>query len=360
MEIDSNDFNEKKSQSFNEISYLWQTLNSFLSYEEFSIKKIEEEEKNISGLIIKYGKHLNLKKFEEKFQKIKHAIKLNSQILHFIAEPYLMKFEIPENFTPYSNEYQVSRIRSIFRIIMRDWSEDGKIERDQSYSLIVQKLNEYFPDQQKRNEIKVLVPGCGLGRLPFEIAYNGYFCEGNDFSLQLLLTSSMIINTKVEKVNQFSIFPYLHETSNTIKNEDRLKEVKFPDIDTFQISNEKFSICGGDFIEVYRNQQNQWDCVVTCFFIDTAHVIYNYIEIIWEILKPNGIWINFGPLQYHWADLPGETSLEISYEELKEFSISLGFNFQFETFTSCSYTSCPNSMLQYTYNSSFFVCSKKY
>jgi hypothetical protein len=32
-----------------------------------------------------------------------------------------------------------------------------------------------------------------------------------------------------------------------------------------------------------------WDAVVTCFFIDTAHNIVEYIEIIARILKPGGV-----------------------------------------------------------------------
>lgn len=37
-----------------------------------------------------------------------------------------------------------------------------------------------------------------------------------------------------------------------------------------------------------------WDCVATCFFIDTAHNVIDYIDTIWKILKPGGIWINVG------------------------------------------------------------------
>lgn len=32
-----------------------------------------------------------------------------------------------------------------------------------------------------------------------------------------------------------------------------------------------------------------WDAVVTCFFIDTAHNIVEYIEIISRILKEGGV-----------------------------------------------------------------------
>lgn len=49
-----------------------------------------------------------------------------------------------------------------------------------------------------------------------------------------------------------------------------------------------------------------WDCVATCFFIDTAHNVIDYIDTIWKILKPGGIWINVGKydqllfLTYFW------------------------------------------------------------
>ncbi len=39
---------------------------------------------------------------------------------------------------------------------------------------------------------------------------------------------------------------------------------------------------------------DDWDCVTTCFFIDTAHNIIEYVERLWKILKPGGVWINFG------------------------------------------------------------------
>lgn len=39
---------------------------------------------------------------------------------------------------------------------------------------------------------------------------------------------------------------------------------------------------------------DSWDCVTTCFFIDTAHNVIEYVETIWKILKPGGAWINLG------------------------------------------------------------------
>lgn len=42
--------------------------------------------------------------------------------------------------------------------------------------------------------VKVLVPGAGLGRLAFEIASRGYSCQGNEFSLFMLIASNFVLN----------------------------------------------------------------------------------------------------------------------------------------------------------------------
>ena len=41
---------------------------------------------------------------------------------------------------------------------------------------------------------------------------------------------------------------------------------------------------------------DQWDCIACSFFIDTAHNVIEYIENIYNILKPGGVWINFGKM----------------------------------------------------------------
>lgn len=38
----------------------------------------------------------------------------------------------------------------------------------------------------------------------------------------------------------------------------------------------------------------KWDAVVTCFFIDTAKNIVDYLETIHKVLKTGGVWINAG------------------------------------------------------------------
>jgi carnosine N-methyltransferase len=73
----------------------------------------------------------------------------------------------------------------------------------------------------------------------------------------------------------------------------------------------------GEFISVYHDQLAQWNAVVTCFFLDTGNNILDYIEHIHKILRKGGVWLNLGPLEYHYSKIMTETSVELSWEEIR-------------------------------------------
>ena len=117
----------------------------------------------------------------------------------------------------------------------------------------------------------------------------------------------------------------------------------------------------GDFVQVYgqQSQYNEWDCVVTCFFIDCANNVVEFIEIIHKILKKGGIWINLGPLLYHFCDTSHELSIEPSYEDIHDIIEKTGFEFVKEDKNvKTSYSQNPASMAHLYYSSVFFVARK--
>ena len=78
------------------------------------------------------------------------------------------------------NDAAQDKVRSTLRSFVRDWSVEGKPERDACYTPVLEALNRHFPldnagenSKRQRGDIKVLVPGCGLGRLAMEIAAEG-------------------------------------------------------------------------------------------------------------------------------------------------------------------------------------------
>ena len=72
---------------------------------------------------------------------------------------------------------------------------------------------------------------------------------------------------------------------------------------------------------------DKWDCIATCYFMDTAHNIITYLENIYSILKPGGYWVNFGEYNYFLRNInPGcDCNATTSIKEYFAFSCSSGF-----------------------------------
>lgn len=82
---------------------------------------------------------------------------------------------------------------------MRDWSSEGAAERSQSYDWIVDKARQYLPDPGSLGTpTRVLVPGCGLARLPCDLAAAGFYATGNEFSFYMLVAASFMLNETAE------------------------------------------------------------------------------------------------------------------------------------------------------------------
>lgn len=91
----------------------------------------------------------------------------------------------------------------------------------------------------------------------------------------------------------------------------------------------------GDFVEIYglMEQGSRFDAVVTCFFIDTATDILQYLAVIRHVLRPNGMWINAGPLHYH-----KNSTIAYSYRQLVRVVQAFGFSVVSETSLKSSYS----------------------
>ncbi|CAO3684727.1 unnamed protein product [Umbelopsis ramanniana] len=258
----------------------------------------------------------------------------------------------------------MDKVRSTLKQFVRDWSKEGEPERQAAYEPILNELESIYTDMPlaERGQVRVLVPGAGLGRLAFEICNRGFSCQGNEFSFYMLFSSNFILN-RVTAPEEFSIYPFIHSFSNIRDTEQQLAPIKIPDVLPSSLPpTADFSMVAGDFIEVYGDNdksEEQWDVVATCFFIDTAKNIIRYLEVIHKILKPGGTWINIGPLLYHFENTPGENSIELSLAEVKEIAEKIGFTITNEKTIPSTYTSNPNSMLKYVYECSFWKATKK-
>ena len=147
----------------------------------------------------------------------------------------------------------------------------------------------------------------------------------------------------------------------------------------------------GDFILSYStpDQTATFDAVITVFFIDTAPNLIRYIQTVRNALKPGGLWINIGPLLWHFDNRESEQdktsantsngtrpdrmnedtgiaepgSFELSNDEVLLLVQHFGFKIEksetLDMQTYGSYIQDPESMLQSLYRPVHWVAKKE-
>lgn len=72
-----------------------------------------------------------------------------------------------------------SKVRSMLHSLSRDWAAEGEPERTACYGPMLAELARLLPvTPANRNRQRVLIPGCGIGRLVWECAMRGYAAQG--------------------------------------------------------------------------------------------------------------------------------------------------------------------------------------
>ncbi|EAW07305.1 uncharacterized protein ACLA_020120 [Aspergillus clavatus NRRL 1] len=339
----------------------------------------------------------------ENFNRVDDAIDVNADIADSILATGLASFGLPanpdandprQNWHGTANTSDVNKAHSTIRQFYRDWSAEGAAEREVCYAPVLRDLHEEFGGQQDRpsDEIRVLVPGAGLGRLVFELCRAGFAAEGNEISYHQLLASSWILN-HTRGPRQHALYPFALHFSNLLSRAQQLQQVLIPDTHPGAAMMEAqtaadatpfgtMSMSAADFVVLYNNPSNReaFDAVATVFFIDTAPNLIRYVETIRHCLKPNGLWINVGPLLWHFEDGSnrshgsgaGESqdqgigepgNMELTEEEVFLLVERVGFSIEkrqsVEERPMCGYIQDPQNMLQNLYRPSHWVARKK-
>ncbi|CAJ0604786.1 unnamed protein product [Cylicocyclus nassatus] len=347
-----------------EIKEAEKILNAFLSYglhgrevalrTMMSYKQLSPDHKSII-----------LKSHNDHMRKVLECVDHNQEVLQRIVmygmnvfgEEFAEKtWKIRQKRRP--DPHYMGKVLSTLRQIVREWSLEGKSEREATFVPLVEVLRKKYPDRDLRGAVKIMVPGSGLGRLAFDLAEEGFTVEGNEYSMIMLMTSSFLLNGCL-KENEHFIYPYTLDKSNCWSYADQTRPVYFPDTGKTQREVPlNFSMIAGDFLEVTKSRCETFDCVVTAWFIDTAKNVIDYIETIYRLLKPGGFWLNVGPLTYHYEDMLDEMSIELPYEEIMRIVQLTGFEVVKEERITSYYTRNRLSMLQNQYTCAFFEALK--
>ncbi|KAF1927146.1 methyltransferase [Didymella exigua CBS 183.55] len=318
----------------------------------------------------------------------------------FARDEYRIYSIVMDHLNVQTTQNDMDKARSCINQFYRDWTAAGNVEREKCFGPVLEALNAEFTARSlsnptlDRSEIKVLVPGAGLGRFVFDISQVGFSVEGNEISYHELMASSMVLN-HTQKAEQFSIAPFVLSCSNHLSRADQFQTFAIPDIHPGTAlainegskvpANERMSMSTGDFCVLYSSPdyKGAFEAVATVFFIDTAPNIIRYIEAVRNCLKPGGLWINLGPLLWHQppqgpkspeendhshgysyahdAGIGDPGSVELTNDEVMALVEHLGFCIEKQESGTIEtgYISNPRSMLQNTYRPVFWIARKR-
>ena len=243
--------------------------------------------------------------------------------------------------------------------IARDWTSAGESIRKQTHDWIVDQLWKYHnmhhageqPTTNKSGSTScpqqsplspVLVPGAGMARLAFDIAFDSEQCypfavEAIDNSIVMATAAHHLLRycSRNDDSNVMTIYPIASDPFiNEVDTQRRWESAEFPErnvveqlqhLNTNQQSSHQqpsLAYVVGDFVSTYASpsRRGMYGSITTCFFIDTATNIYEYIITIRNLLRAGGVWINLGPVQWH-----RNAQLAPSTDELKDMIILSGF-----------------------------------
>jgi carnosine N-methyltransferase len=350
------------SEDIEEYRALTSTLLAFYHYHQWEYDQLIVPRTNKYNLLPVASQEL-LPWFPKYIEDLKACITMNQEFTQALALIISQDWGVTSNVHEWlpAGDGEYEKVSSTLLQLAREWSSEGEEERRISYQKIVDELITLYPDELSRQKIKVLVPGCGLGRLVLDLVKSGFWCQGNEFSYHMLLASNFVLN-HCKYAHNYSIFPYLHKASHLVKRLNQLRPVTIPDVSPTEIHDlmmakpsipydDLMSMTAGSFIDlygppglevspVYSDDQAandfrtsnfaNYDVVVTSFFLDTASNVIEYLKAIKYCLKDDGKWINFGPLLWHFQETSEDRmkGLELSRDDLIELAKTMGFVFK--------------------------------
>nr|VWP02404.1 Uncharacterized protein [Ganoderma boninense] len=294
----------------------------------FTQEQIEEEQVHFANVIAtfqQYAPYASLG-YTDRISAVDHAIFVNAEFLnHVIASPEIFSGqdgdeqeddpELKGNDQEDSDDNRGEGSSSTPCAI--DFIE-GKVERDVCYEPMKEALIQHFSD------------------IPPE--------------------------ERTDEINKHTIYPYIHSYSNNPNSDALLRPISIPDVLPSSLpEGADFSLVAGDFEEIYGGSdplegdggdpsEGQWDA---------AKNIVNYLRIIHSILAPGGVWINLGPLLWHWeGNTTNDPSVELTLDEVKALARKIGFEISNERTIDTTYTNNAQSMLGYVYHAAFWTATK--
>lgn len=97
----------------------------------------------------------------------------------------------------------------------------------------------------------------------------------------MLIASNFVLNL-CDYEDKHVLYPWVHQYVNNMRRADQVAPVHFPDVCPVRNPPKgNIEMAAGDFLEVYKTP-DAYNCVATCFFIDCANNVIDFIRTIYK------------------------------------------------------------------------------
>ena len=335
-----------------------------LTYEKYNEYVPNKLDNNYQKLEPKYISKLPFD-YKEKVKKVIEGLKTNQAFFTKVANLYKDTFKYVELTEDYIKTYQrqeQSFLSKLFlQLLIREWAEEGQEERQQCFTPIIQELKNYYDYENQslmEKGVNVLLIGSRFGRMIYELAKLGYNIEANEKEYLYLFVADYIFNHS--KKNENCICPRINSFCSSYTEESVTKKHFFPDVDIYEdlknVKKDAIKITKRHFEIEYADKKDLFDCVVTVFGTDETKNMINFTEMVHNVLKKGGVWINLGGLNSVFSEYGG---FDLTWEEWKHVILKSGFDIKREETPVLPYIKIEGHSLPHTLGTIFFTAQKK-
>ncbi|KAM3506372.1 hypothetical protein MY11210_007579 [Beauveria gryllotalpidicola] len=272
------------------------------------------------------------------FKKSRKGIEINARFLEKVAQVAREDYHTGLQALEDRGEAEFGVVDMAMGHLTRDWSTQGAKERQAVFPAILDGLEQHLGRNGTGN--RILVPGCGTGRLASDIADLGYDVTANELDYGSILTYNLLAN-HTTALHQHTLQPFVTKWTHQANPFSRYSVVTVPD----HWPNKAVKLVEGNFLNMFP-KDGEFDAIATLFFIDMSENVIDFLSNIYRLLKPGGLWVNLGPLK--WGTY---AALQLSAEEVLELADVIGFDVDHTSRKNIDslYVEQPETLLKFTY-----------
>jgi carnosine N-methyltransferase len=234
-----------------------------------------------------------------------------------------------------------------FDYLRRDWCwmPEGEEELDLLKNTLMELIRDQAPDTEA-----ALVIGAGTGRLAWDIRH--VFNKVNAMDRSYLMAHQF--HTLFEEDIRF----FEIRTKNLMRTGDGVRMLRAsllpPWEDTIEVRDQE-NVCYfvADANDIPLADQSM-SCILSVYFTDVVP-LRPFLKEIKRVLKPTGLFVHFGPLDYHFED----TAKRLSAEEVKVQFLAAGFDLIDQRVVTSQHLKSVGSMTTKSYDNWAFAAVKK-